>query len=129
MLRAPVVALGLTGALCGYLVLFGPLTLLPQVLGAGVGLVLTCLPAGFAVAAVAADRVLPSKLGTRGRVLLGAAASVAGCSALVFTVHSGALAGVSLFVLGLGLGVFIPANNSAIMGAIPARSSAAGEGW
>ncbi|QWF85242.1 MFS transporter [Amycolatopsis sp. CA-230715] len=128
MLRAPVVALGLTGALCGYLVLFGPLTLLPQVLGAGVGLVLTCLPAGFAVAAVAADRVLPSKLGTRGRVLLGAAASVAGCSALVFTVHSGALAGVSLFVLGLGLGVFIPANNSAIMGAIPARSSAAGGG-
>lgn len=33
-----------------------------------------------------------------------------------------------LFVLGLGLGVFIPANNSTIMDAIPARMSATGGG-
>ncbi|MYW92667.1 MFS transporter, partial [Amycolatopsis rubida] len=74
VLRPPVVSLGLAGALCGYLVLFGPLTLLPQVLGTagGTGAVLTCLPAGFAVAAVLADRVLPARLGSRGRTVLGA---------------------------------------------------------
>jgi MFS family permease len=116
--------------LCGYLVLFGPLTLLPQVLGdrGAAGLVLTSLPAGFAVAAVAAERVLPAKFGTRARSVTGAAASGIGCLALLAVQDSVPWTGVSLFVVGLGLGMFIPANNSAIMGAIPATMSATGGG-
>ncbi|GAB3363654.1 MFS transporter [Amycolatopsis echigonensis] len=129
VLRPPVVSLGLAGALCGYLVLFGPLTLLPQVLGTagGIGAVLTCLPAGFAVAAVLADRVLPARLGSRGRTVLGALVAAAGCAALG-PASAPWEVGVSLVVAGLGLGVFIPANNSAVMSAIPARMSATGGG-
>ncbi|RJQ78899.1 MFS transporter [Amycolatopsis panacis] len=129
VLRPPVVSLGLVGALCGYLVLFGPLTLLPQVSGAkgSLGLVLTCLPAGFALAAVLADRVLPARFGARGRTVLGALAAAAGCGGLAL-VSTPWETGVSLVVAGLGLGVFIPANNSAVMGAIPAAMSATGGG-
>ncbi|MBB4684196.1 MFS transporter [Amycolatopsis jiangsuensis] len=129
VLRPPVVSFGLVGALCGYLVLFGPLTLLPQVFGAegGLGLVLTCLPAGFALAAVLADRVLPARLGARGRTVLGALAAAAGCAGLGVASAPWEV-GVSLVVAGLGLGVFIPANNSAVMGAIPAAMAATGGG-
>jgi fucose permease len=123
------VSVGLAGALCGYLVLFGPLALFPHVLGTrGAGLVLTCLPAGFAAAALAADRVLPSRLGARARVITGAAVSVAGCAGLLAAPGSAPLAGALLLLTGAGLGLLIPANNSAIMTAIPARMSASGGG-
>ncbi|WIV59150.1 MFS transporter [Amycolatopsis nalaikhensis] len=130
VLRPPAVSWGLAGALCGYLVLFGPLTLLPQVLGDhGIaGLVLTSLPAGFAVAALAAERILPASFGPRGRSVTGAAISAAGCLAVLAAGGSAGLTGVSLFLVGLGLGVFIPANNSSIMAAIPATMSATGGG-
>ena len=63
--------------MCAYLVLFGPLALLPQILTTGgtgeahTGLVLTALPAGFALAALTADRVLPRRFGSRACCLLG----------------------------------------------------------
>ncbi|MDT8913378.1 MFS transporter [Amycolatopsis sp. PS_44_ISF1] len=128
VLRPRAVSLGLVGAMCGYLVLFGPLTLLPQLGGAqgSAGLVLTALPAGFAVAALAADRVLPPAVGTRARSVLGAAVAVAGCLALLGA--TGPWTGVSLAIAGLGLGLFIPANNASIMGAVPERMSATGGG-
>jgi fucose permease len=129
VLRPRVVSFGLVGALCGYLVLFGPLTLLPQVLGThgATGAILTCLPAGFAMAALTADRVLPARIGSRLRIGAGALIAAAGCVVLLLV--SGTWeTGVSLFAVGLGLGVFIPANNSAVMGAIPTRMSATGGG-
>ncbi|SEP05275.1 MFS transporter [Amycolatopsis saalfeldensis] len=128
VLQPRAVSLGLVGAMCGYLVLFGPLTLLPQIGGArgSTGLMLTALPAGFAVAALAADRVLPPAFTTRARSVLGAAVAVGGCLALLGA--SGPWTGVSLFVAGLGLGLFIPANNASIMGAVPDRMSATGGG-
>jgi hypothetical protein len=52
---------GLAGALCAYLVLFGPLVLFPQVSAARgdtalhAGIILTALPVGFGVAAIAAE--------------------------------------------------------------------------
>ena len=55
----------LLGALCAYLVLFGPLVLFPQVVSAqggsaeSAGLLLTALPAGFGLAAAVADKLLP----------------------------------------------------------------------
>jgi MFS family permease len=121
---------GLAGALCAYLVLFGPLTLFPQVLGAhGVaGLILTALPAGFAMAAVFAERLLPRRWGTRARGLAGAIMGTAAAGALIVAPAEPVWVAVWLLVLGLGLGVFIPANNSAIMGAIPARVAATGGG-
>jgi MFS family permease len=130
VLRPAAVSLGLAGALCGYLVLFGPLALFPQVLGTHgtAGLALTCLPAGFAVAAVSAERVLPPRLGPRGRAAGGALACVAGCVALLAAPPWPWLVGPLLLLVGAGLGVFIPANNSSIMGAIPPRMSATGGG-
>ncbi|GAA4532184.1 MFS transporter [Amycolatopsis samaneae] len=128
VLRPRAVSAGLAGALCGYLVLFGPLTLFPQVLGAHAGLVLTALPAGFALAALTAGKVLPSGWSTGARATLGAGISVLGTGALIFTGTTPLAAGMLLALTGIGLGVFIPANNAAIMAAIPRRMSATGGG-
>ncbi len=130
LLRPRAVSLGLVGALAGYLVLFGPLTLFPQVLGAhgSAGLVLTCLPAGFGLGAVGAGRVLPRRLGLRGLATVGTIAAAAGCAALAVTPHTAVVVGALLALVGLGLGIFVPANNSAIMGAVPERAAASGGG-
>ena len=67
----------LAGALCAYLVLFGPLVLFPQVLTAHggsvvhAGLLLTALPAGFGLAAVAGEKILPARWPDRRRCLAG----------------------------------------------------------
>ncbi len=134
LLGTPAVAFGLVGALSGYLVLFGPLMLVPVVLTAQgssaltAGLALTALPAGFALAATAGDRLLPRGLTDRGRCLIGAGAfTLAVAALLVVPLTIGALVPV-LALAGLGLGIFTPANNAMIMGAIPARSSGTGGG-
>ncbi|HEX4726032.1 MAG TPA: MFS transporter [Pseudonocardiaceae bacterium] len=130
LVRAPGVGSGLAGALCGYLVLFGPLVLVPIVFAhrgpLAAGLVLTALPAGFAVAAATADRVLPRGWRDRFRCAIGAALSVLGLAiALPFDT---AWLVVGLVVLGVGLGVFTPANNSMIMQSIPNRAAGTGGG-
>lgn len=130
LLRTRAVSTGLAGALCGYLVLFGPLALVPQVLTAKgasetyAGLVLTALPAGFALAALGADRLLPARFGNRRRCVLGGA--IAAVSAAVLTVAPPAVPLLAL--LGVGLGLFIPANNTAIMAVVPGRLSATAGG-
>ncbi|GLY90145.1 MFS transporter [Actinoallomurus iriomotensis] len=127
LLRTPAISAGLAGAMCGYLVLFGPLALVPQILaGRGAtyaGLVLTTLPAGFALAALTADRLLPRRLGNRSRCVLGGFLSTVAAALLCLGVS-----GWSLFLLGLGLGLFIPANNTAVMAAVPRRLSATAGG-
>lgn len=130
LLRPRAVSIGLLGAMCAYLVLFGPLALFPQVLGVeGLdGLVLTSLPAGFALSAVLAERVLPRRWTPRARGLGGAALCVAALGALAVAPAEHVWAAVWLLVLGVGLGVFIPANNSTVMAAFPARASATGGG-
>lgn len=134
LLRAPAVSPGLVGALCGYLVLFGPLVFVPVVLErAGLselltGVVVTALPAGFALAATGADRLLPPSLTDRLRCVLGSAVAGAALAAmLVAPVSAGALAPL-LALLGAGLGVFTPANNTLVMRAIPVASSGTGGG-
>lgn len=130
ILRARAVSVGLIGALCGYLVLFGPLTLIPQTLGSHgqVGLALTCLPLGFGVAAVLAQRLLPRRLGPRGRAATGSGLAALALALLAWAMPQPGWLGPLLFVAGLGLGVFIPANNTTIMAAIPSRLSATGGG-
>ncbi|MFR9727801.1 MFS transporter [Saccharopolyspora sp. MS10] len=131
VLRPPAMSIGLLGALSAYLVLFGPLTLFPQLFGthnATSGLVLTALPAGFAFTAITAERLLPRAWTPRARSTLGAVTAVIALAALAVAPTSRPWVAAFLLVLGLGLGVFIPANNTAIMGSIPVRMSATGGG-
>ncbi|QHC22800.1 MFS transporter [Streptomyces sp. GS7] len=134
LLRVPAVAFGLAGALSGYLVLFGPLVLVPVVMTAqgssdlAAGAVLTALPAGFALAATGGDRLLPHSLTDAKRCLVGAGVfSLAMAALAVAPLTTAALVPV-LALAGLGLGTFTPANNTMIMEAIPAHSSGTGGG-
>jgi MFS family permease len=125
LLRSAPLALALAGAACGYLVLFGPLVLVPQLLlspdGSVVrtGLLLSALPLGFGLAALTGDALLPRSWGNRPR---GFAGSVLACAAMCAGIGM-PITGVTVVPLlalaGLGLGLFVPANNAAIM-----RSSA-----
>jgi MFS family permease len=141
LLRTRGTALGLVGALGGYLLLFGPLVLVPAVLTARgeslslAGLVLTALPAGFAFAALAADRILPRGWSDRRRALAGATLALGSLLALLLVAGSGGMSAagtaglaVLLALLGLGLGVFAPANNALIMAAIPRSAAGTGGG-
>ncbi len=123
----------LGGALGAYLVLFGPLVLVPQVLtahGGGAlraGVLLAALPAGFGLAAVAAERVLPRAWPNRGRCAAGGLLACC-CVAALALPGPATLAVVPLALLGAGLGVYIPANNAQILAAVPARDAAAAGG-
>ena len=121
------------GALCAYLVLFGPLVLFPQLMavhGDGplrAGLVLAALPAGFGVAAVAGERVLPGHWSNGFRCTAGGIAA-AGCAAALAVPAPAVVTVFLLGLLGIGLGVYIPANNAAIMAAVPPGESGAAGG-
>ncbi|GAA1993403.1 MFS transporter [Catenulispora subtropica] len=110
---------GLLGAAGGYLVLFGPLVLVPVIMAArgssalASGLVLTTLPVGFALGA--------SFLKCRAAAGLGlATAALAALLALPFE----PLVLVPLLgLLGLGLGAYAPANNAQVMASVPQKAS------
>jgi MFS family permease len=133
LLAARRIAPALGGALCAYLVLFGPLVLLPQTLaGHGdtalrTGLLLTALPAGFGLAAVAAERVLPARWPNHRRCVAGGL--LASCSVAALAIPGpAAVTVVSLALLGAGLGAYIPANNAQIMAAVSAGDAATAGG-
>jgi EmrB/QacA subfamily drug resistance transporter len=134
LLHDPVISRGLIGALCGYFVLFGPLVLVPITLGTrGVsalhsGLVLTALPAGFAIAAVAGPAVAPSALSEHGRAALGAVISSAALAVTLLVPPTPLTLAPLLALIGFGLGIFTPSNNALVMGAVPARAAASGGG-
>ncbi len=121
LLRSAPLALALAGAACGYLTLFGPLVLIPQVLvhvpggEARTGLLLSALPIGFGVAAIFGDAVLPRSWGNRKRGFAGSVLACAAMCAGILTPISGATVVPLLAAAGLGLGLFVPANNAAIM--------------
>ena len=87
------------------------------------GLTLTALPTGFAVTAVGSS-LLPGRLPAtaRGVAGLGSAAVALLVLAAVPGLPPASLAGV-LMASGLGLGLFTPANNAAVMSAAPASPS------
>lgn len=134
LMRRRAISFGLAGALCGYLVLFGPLVLVPVVLtGSGVseltaGTVLTALPAGFALAATGGNKLLPAAWSDRTRSVLGAAFLTPAVAALLVVPFTAAALAPVLLLIGAGLGVFTPANNTMIMAAIPTRSAGTGGG-
>jgi MFS family permease len=118
LLHSGRLALALAGALLGYLALFGPLVLVPQVLAGGAlraGLVLSALPAGFGVAALGGEALLPARLGNRQRGVAGAITCAFALVMLIFMPMSPGWVVPMLAVAGLGLGIFVPANNAVIM--------------
>ncbi len=129
MLAAARIAPALVGAMCAYMVLFGPLVLLPQTMtatGAGVletGLLLAALPAGFGLAAVTAERTLPVGWSNRRRCAAGGLLTT--CAVAGLAIPGPVISTVlSLVLIGAGLGVYIPANNTQIMAATPAHDAA-----
>ncbi|MFJ8042614.1 MFS transporter [Kitasatospora sp. NPDC096147] len=138
LVNTPGIRTGLLIALVGYLLLFCPLVLGPVVLaGAGVpvavaGLVITALPAAFAVAATVGGALLPGGWSDAARSRCGALVAALGLAGAALLPAAGAAtvpttAG-SLAVAGYGLGLLLPANNALVMRAIPPASSAVGGG-
>ena len=121
LLRSGPLALALAGAACGYLTLFGPLVVIPQILDRGLGgaaragLLLSALPLGFGLAALLGDLVLPHAWGDRRRGAVGALLTCAVmCASIVVPVTEATVVPL-LALAGLGLGIFVPANNTVIM--------------
>ena len=120
LLRSAPLARALAGAACGYLVLFGPLVLIPQVLGhpggeAQDGLVLSALPLGFGLAALLADTVLPRSWSDGRRGVTGASLTCAVMVAAAVVPLTVTVMVPLLALAGAGLGIFVPANNAIIM--------------
>jgi hypothetical protein len=120
----------LVGALLAYLLLFAPLVLFPTVfatwdvsatVGGGV---LSCLPIGFALAALGAN-VLPLRASNQLRVALGAFGVFAAVVTMALVWRSPLLVAALLLLMGAFLGLAVPANNAAVMTEVPASSSAA----
>jgi EmrB/QacA subfamily drug resistance transporter len=129
LLRRGGLGASLMGALLAYLLLFAPLVLYPSVFAtwgmstAAGGLVLSCLPAGFALAAVGSN-VLHLRASNRQRVAVGAMGVFACVVANIALWRSPGLVAVLLLLMGAFLGLVIPANNATVMGAVPASASA-----
>jgi EmrB/QacA subfamily drug resistance transporter len=128
LLRVRSFSLGLVAGLLSYAVLFGSLFLMPFYLerildqsAAQTGLLLTPVPIALGIlapiAGTLADRIgplWPTVLG-----MLGAAIALTGL-ALVPTITLPVTLGL-LALLGIGLGLFTPPNNAAVMGSAPAH--------
>ncbi len=126
LLRNRTVGNGLVGAMLGYLVLFGPLVLIPTLGGSVVqaGFVLTSLPVGFALAAAFGGK----RWTDRRRATVGGVVATAALIPLCLLPLTDPVLAISLAGLGIGLGLFTPANNATVMAAIPAASSGVGGG-
>lgn len=133
MMAAGGMAYLLAGALCAYMVLFGPLVLFSQLLSARgdspllIGLTLTALPGGFGLAAVASERIVSASWSNRRRCILGGILASASAATLAIAASPVAVT-LLLGLVGIGLGVYIPANNAAIMATAPPHGAAAAGG-
>ncbi|MEV6977196.1 MFS transporter [Kitasatospora sp. NPDC093806] len=138
LVNTPGVRPGLAVSLIGYLLLFCPLVLGPVLLAeaglstARAGLLITLLPAAFAVAATVGGALLPRGWTDVTRCRLGAALAGTGLLCCALLPAAGAtvplLVAVPLLLAGGGLGLLLPANNALVMRAIPAECSAVGGG-
>lgn len=133
VLRLPAMPRRLLGAFTAYLLLFGPIVLIPTVLqqrGSSAllaGLVVAALPVGFALAAATADRVLPRVWSSGRRCGLGVAVTIVGCLMLLSARTNPAGCAAAGLVIGLGIGIYTPANNALIMASVaPGMAALAG---
>jgi EmrB/QacA subfamily drug resistance transporter len=126
---------GISSGLLSYLVMFGELYAAafyleggPQQLSPGVtGLELSVMPLAFGVVAPFAGRAA-DRLGARLPTVVGMLLATASLGALALLHPGGPLLLLPLAGLGAGLGVFTPANNAAIMGAVPRRQAGVASG-
>jgi EmrB/QacA subfamily drug resistance transporter len=127
LFRSRIFGAATTAALINYVCVAGTLFALPFLLiqGRGLdtqqtGLILTAQPLTMAVVAplsgALSDRIGSRLLGTAGMLLL--ASGLLLLAALAEGGSTGAIAG-ALAVVGLGVGLFVSPNNSALMGAAP----------
>jgi EmrB/QacA subfamily drug resistance transporter len=114
---------GITTGLLSYLVLFGVLFVTPLYLEAAhsmppgqAGLLLTILPIALALIAPVAG-TLADRLGVRVPTSVGMALAAASLAVLAFSDGNLWLAGTALGGIGLGLGLFTPANNATVAAA------------
>jgi EmrB/QacA subfamily drug resistance transporter len=134
LFRCRAFSTGLAGALLSYTAMFGLLFTAPLALGsryhlpAGrAGLVLTLLPVALGLTAPLAGR-LADRFGPR--VVTAAGLAVAGAGLAVIAVAAPGLGPFSVVLagIGVGLGLFTPANNASVLAAVPARDSGAAAG-
>lgn len=134
LFRSTAFSTGVSSGLLSYLVLFGVLFVTPFFLESShhlspsrAGLVLTSLPVTLALIAPVAGR-LADRFGARPPTTAGMLLTAVGL--LATAIWHGSLAAViaGLAVAGLGLGLFTPANNAAIMGAAPKQHSGSAGG-
>ena len=130
--RLPFTA-GVTSGLLSYAVLFGVLFVIPFRFESGLGLssgisglVLTSLPAALGLSAPVAGR-LADRVGARPLTVTGMLLAGLGLVAIA-VVHNDMHEGIKvmageLALIGLGLGMFTPPNNAAIMGSVPREQS------
>jgi MFS family permease len=135
VLGAPGLLLGITAGLLSYTVLFGALFAMPvlferrfEIGPAHAGLLLTTIPALLAAMALAGGW-LSDHVGPRVPTVTGMLVAAAGLAAVWLGADGHmpvVIAGLAL--LGIGAGLFIPANNATIMGAVPKARLGVGGG-
>jgi EmrB/QacA subfamily drug resistance transporter len=130
----PAFSAGIASGLLSYLVLFGTLFVVPFALERGqglssaqVGLELTVMPLALGVVAPLAGRGV-DRFGARPLTVTGMALTATMLCILGLTRPGHGLFVVELGLVGVGLGLFTPANNAAIMGASPRESSGMASG-
>lgn len=116
---------GISSGLLSSLVLFGVLYVVPYYLQrslgenvARAGLLLTIMPAALGIVAPLAGR-LSDKVGARPLTVAGMSLTAAGLIAMAVRHHRIGELLAELAIIGVGLGLFTPPNNAAIMGAVP----------
>lgn len=131
--RVPFAA-GVGSGLLSYIVLFGTLFVVPFYLERALhqgparsGLLLGVMPIAFGITAPFAGR-LAERLGARPLTVAGMALSAGTMAALVMAHASLGAIMIELAVLGIGLGMFTPPNNAAIMGSAPREQSGVASG-
>jgi EmrB/QacA subfamily drug resistance transporter len=127
LFKSRVFSAATVSALLNYSCVYAVLFVLPFLLieGRGLtaqqaGIVLTAQPIVMAIAAPLSG-AFSDRIGTRGPATLGMQLLTAGLIWLGFLVASGSLTMIAaaLAVIGLGVGIFVSPNNSALMGAAP----------
>jgi EmrB/QacA subfamily drug resistance transporter len=125
---------GVISGLLSYLVMFGVLFVTPFYLeralhlGAGkAGLELTIMPLFLGLAAPLAGR-LADRVGARPLTVSGMVIVAATLAALAVSRPGQAMLLVALALVGVGLGLFTPPNNAAIMASAPKRQSGVASG-